>query len=81
MHLIYGAANGSTPQAARMYGEHFSLWRFSNPKILVSLHRQLYETGYFLDSRSDTGHIRTTRSAGVVEAILKTVADQPTAST
>lgn len=79
MHFVYGAANGSSLEAQRLYGERFPNRRLPNPKTFERLHRQLCETGSFLASRSDAG--RPKRDVMVEEAILDMVADEPSTST
>lgn len=79
MHFVYGAANGNSLEAQRLYGERFPNRRLPNRKTFERLHRQLCETGSFLSSRLDAGCART--DGMVEEAILDMVADQPSTST
>lgn len=47
MHFCYGLANGSTPEALRLYREHFPGRQIPDKKLFAEIHRRLGEDGRF----------------------------------
>lgn len=47
MHFCYGLANGSTPEAQRLYRERFPNRQIPDKKLFAEIHRRLRENGRF----------------------------------
>ena len=45
MHLVYGAANGGSRRAARMYAERFPARQHPDYRLFAKVHQNLRESG------------------------------------
>ena len=79
MHFMYGKANGSALEAARLYEEAFPRRRQPDRRMFIRLHQRLTETGSFAH------HVREGRPRSITpyveERVLRSVHERPSTST
>ena len=76
MIIVFGAAGCSAPKAERLYGEKFPNRHHLNRKRLISIHRNLRETGSFKRQRAgQSARHRTVQTPAFEEMVLDRVTE------
>lgn len=81
MHFCYGLANGSNPEALRLYQERFPDRQMPGREMFATIHRRLCEDGRFGAVRDATGSLAAGRQINVEEVVLRQLENDPSLST
>lgn len=81
MHFCYGLANGSNPEALRLYQERFPNRHAPDRRLFETIHRRLRETGKFSPVMLETGRNQTQRNVNIDDAVIERIRANPGLST
>jgi len=81
MHLVYGAANGNSREAVRIYAERHPNRHVPSRQTFTAIHRRLREYGSFHRPRPEGRRHRRVADPDKVEYVLEYFRNNPTSST